>query len=38
MNNEERYMRNTLRAHKMAFIIASAFAVIAYILDKLGII
>ena len=37
MNNEERYIRNTLRAHKYAFIIASASAALFWLLDKLGV-
>lgn len=38
MKDEDRYIRNTLRAHRMAFIIAAAFAALFYLLDKLGIV
>lgn len=38
MNDQDRYIRNVLRARAMAFIIGAAFAALFYILDKIGLI
>lgn len=38
MNDQDRYIRNVLRARAMAFIIGAAFAALFYLLEKLGIV